>query len=163
VLKLKKAIAIALCGATFLSVNIGETADKKASATPTMVQGVTIPQVLMNPNENANYVLIWHHFDSGYYIDLSSIVIKENDDLKWWAQNIVEINDKGAYINQFTQEFCFDETVDKSYANTRQWDKNTRKWENLNIFDTRSRYQVDARGFSLGYIYAFQGGNPVEK
>jgi hypothetical protein len=161
-LKLKKSIAIALCVSSIISIGVSSEAAKKASATPTMVQAVAVPQMNMNLDGNSNYVLVWNHIGTRFYIDLASIVVKENDDkMRWWGQNIIEVNEKGEYIGQFTQEFCYDRTMD--YNNTRQWNPDTRKWEVLDTYETNSRYQADARAYKLGYIFAFQGGNPVEK
>ena len=160
-MKLKKSIAIALCATTLVSFGVMcEASDKKASATPTRTQAVDVPQYLMNLDSNPNYVLVWHHLDTNYYIDLSSVVVKQNDDkIRWWAQNIVEIDNTGKYIKQFPREFCYDRTTD----NTRQWNYSTKSWENLFTYDTISRNQLEARAYNLGYIFAFQGGNPVEK
>ena len=154
--KVKKLLATTLLGMSLMSPMV--------SATPTMTQAVNAPQMSMNANDNTNYVLIWHHLDSSFYIDLASIVIKENDDLKWWAQNVVELDEKGNYVKQYTQEFCLDTTVKNDVdAVTRMWNKDTKKWENINSFDTRSRYQAESRGFNIGYMFAYQCGNPVEK
>lgn len=161
-MKLKKVIAIALSAATIASVGVGCEAAKKASATPTMVQAVAVPQMLMNLDGNPNYLLVWNHVGTRFYIDLSSIIVKQNDSkMRWWAQNIIEVNESGKYIGQFTQEFCYDRTMDKN--NTRQWNPDNRTWEVLDTYETNSRYQADARSYKLGYIFAFQGGNPVEK
>ena len=69
-MKLKKVIAIALSAATIASVAVGCEAAKKASATPTMVQAVAVPQMLMNLDGNANYLLVWNHVGTRFYIDL---------------------------------------------------------------------------------------------
>ena len=156
-MKLKKLIAIALCGAAIAAYN-GE-----AQATPTMVQSVHVPQELMNAEGNNNYVLVWQHLGTKFYIDLTSIVVKENDNVRWWAQNIIELDENGKYLGQFTQEFCLDMTSKKLYENTKQWNADTKQWESLNTYDTKSRNQADARAFNLGYMFAFQGGNPIEK
>lgn len=160
-MKLKKSIAIALCATTLVSFGVMcEAADKKASATPTKVAAVTVPQYPMNLDQNPNYVLVWHHLDTNYYLDLSSIIIKENDDkMRWWGQNIVEVDNNGKYIKQFLKEYCYDRTID----NTRQWNPATRQWENLFTYDTNSRNQLEVRAYNLSYMFAFQGGNPVEK
>ena len=152
----KKLVATVLCGLSLGLMNPIE-------ATPTMVQAVYAPQMSMNASDNTNYVLVWHHLDSSFYIDLASIVIKENDELKWWAQNVVELDKEGNYVKQYTQEFCLDTTVKKDVdALTRMWNPDTKKWENINTFDTKSRSQVESRGFNIGYVFAFQGGNPIE-
>lgn len=152
---MKKVLAATLLGMSLMN---------PVGATPTMVQSVHAPQMLMNVENNANYVLLWHHMDSNFYLDLSSIVVKENDDLRWWAQNVVEIDENGKYIKQYTQEFCLDTTVKKDVdAVTRQYNRDTKKWENMDSYDIRSRYQVESRGFNIGYLFAFQGGNPIEK
>lgn len=152
---MKKVLAATLLGMSLMN---------PVGATPTMVQSVHTPQMLMNVENNANYVLLWHHMDSNFYLDLSSIVVKENDDLRWWAQNVVEIDENGKYIKQYTQEFCLDTTVKKDVdAVTRQYNRDTKKWENMDSYDIRSRYQVESRGFNIGYLFAFQGGNPIEK
>lgn len=152
-MSLKKCIAITLITGSLFSASFAE-------ATPTMTQAVSVPQELMNPNDNSNYVLVWTHLGSKYYIDISSIVIKQNDaKMRWWAENIVELNKNGEYVSQFSREFCFDRTN----GNTRMWNYNTTRWENLETYDCRSTSQVEARAYNLGYIFAFQGGNPLEK
>lgn len=152
-MSLKKCIAITLITGSLFSFSPVE-------ATPTMVQSVSVPQELMNPNENPNYVLVWTHLNSKYYIDLASIVVKENDDkIRWWAENIVELNKNGEYVGQFPREYCFDRTND----NTRMWNAKMRVWETFGSYNCESLNQLDARAFNLGYLFAFQGGNPVEK
>jgi hypothetical protein len=162
-MKLKKIIAIALSAATIASVGISaEAADKKDNGRDmTMRQAVIMAQMPMNLDGNTNYLLVCNHSGIRFYIDLASIVIKEDDDkMCWWAQNIIEVNDEGKYVGQFTQEFCYDRTMDKK--NTRQWNGDNRTWEVLDTYETNSRYQADARAYKLGYIFAFQGGNPVK-
>lgn len=152
-MNIKQSIAIALVAGSIFSV-------PSAEATPTMVQSVSVPQELMNPNENPNYVLVWTHLDSKYYIDLSSIVVKENDSkIRWWAENIVELNKSGEYVGQFLKNYCFDRTND----NTRMWNTRTGVWESFGTYNCESLNQLDARAFNLGYLFAFQGGNPIEK
>lgn len=151
-MKIKKCITIALVAGSIFSVNFAE-------ATPTNCQTVSVPQELMNPNENPNYLLVWTHLGSKYYIDLASIIVKQNDDkISWWAENIVELNKNNEYKNQFAYEFCYDKTTQI----TEVWNSEARKWEYLNTFDRRSQNQLEARAYNLGYIFAFQGGNPVE-
>lgn len=129
-------------------------------ATPTMTQAVSIPQELMNPNENSNYLLVWSNLGSKFYLDLSSIIIKENDDkIRWWAVNVVELNKKGEYVRQFPREFCYDRTTDK----TKVWDYNAKEWDEFFAYSTKTRTQLEARAFNLSFIFAFQGGFPLEK
>ena len=152
-MKIKNCIAVALVTGSLFSFS-------SAEATPTMTQAVIIPQEIMNPNENSNYLLVWSNLSSKFYIDLSSIIVKENDDkIRWWALNIVELNKNNAYVGQFPREFCYDRTND----HTRVWDYNAKEWEDFFAYSTKSRMQLDARAFNLSYIFAFQGGNPVEK
>lgn len=152
-MKIKNCIAVALVTGSLFSFSFAE-------ATPTMAQSVSVPQELMNPNENPNYVLVWTHLDSKYYIDLSSIVVKENDSkIRWWAENIVELNKNGEYVRQFLKNYCFDRTND----NTRMWNTRTGVWESFGTYNCESLNQLDARAFNLGYLFAFQGGNPIEK
>lgn len=152
-MNIKKCIAVALVAGSIFSIS-------SAEATPTMHQAVSVPQYTMNPNENANYVLVWSHLNSKYYIDLASIVVKENNaKMRWWAENIVELNKNNEYVNQFPREYCYDRTN----GNTRMWNYGTGRWENLETYDCRSTNQLEARSYNLGYIFAFQGGNPVEK
>lgn len=161
-MNLKKIIIAGMVGATVLSMGMNGEAAKKASATPTMTQSVTVPQMRMDLDGNTNYLLVWNRMGTRFYIDLSSIVVKQNDDkMRWWAQNIIEVNEEGKYLGQSTQEFCCDRTMDHDF--TRQWNPDNRTWEVLNPYETNSRYQNDARAYNLGYIFAFQGGNPVEK
>lgn len=151
-MKLKKCIATALVAGSIFSFNFAE-------ATPTNCQAVSVPQELMNPNENPNYLLVWTHLGSKFYLDLSSIIVKENDDkIRWWAVNVVELNKSNEYVNQFAREFCYDRTND----HTRQWDYNAKEWDDLFTFSTKTRTQLEARAFNLSYIFAFQGGNPIE-
>ena len=151
-MSLKKCIAITLITGSLFSASFAE-------ATPTMTQAVTIPQELMNPNDNPNYVLVWTHLGSKYYVDLSSIVVKQNDDkMRWWAENVVELKNN-EYVAQFPREYCYDKTT----KNTRQWNYNIGRWENINPFDTNTRVQFEVRAYNLGYLFAFQGGNPIEK
>lgn len=152
-MKIKNCIAVALVTGSLFSFSSVE-------ATPTMTQAVTVPQEVMNPSENSNYLLVWSNLGSKFYIDLSSIVVKENDDkMRWWALNIVELNKDGDYVKQFPKEFCYDRTTDK----TKVWDSGSREWDEFFAYTTKQRVQLEARAFNLSFIYAFQGGFPVER
>lgn len=152
-MKIKNYITTALVIGSIFSFSYTE-------ATPTMTQSVSIPQELMNPNENSNYLLVWSNLGSKFYIDLSSIVVKRDDDkIRWWAVNVVELNKKGEYVRQFPREFCYDRTTDK----TKMWDYNAKEWDEFFAYSTKTRIQLEARAFNLSFIFAFQGGFPLEK
>ena len=152
-MKIKNYITTALVVSSIFSFSYTE-------ATPTMTQAVSIPQELMNPNENSNYLLVWSNLGSKFYLDLSSIIIKENDDkIRWWAVNVVELNKEGEYVRQFPREFCYDRTTDK----TKMWDYNAKEWDEFFAYSTKTRIQLEARAFNLSFIFAFQGGFPLEK
>lgn len=152
-MKIKNYITTALVVGSIFSFSYAE-------AIPTMTQSVTVPQELMNPSENSNYLLVWSDLGSKFYIDLSSIVVKQNDDkIRWWAVNIVELNKNGDYVKQFPKEFCYDRTTDK----TKVWDSGSREWDEFFAYTTKQRVQLEARAFNLSFIFAFQGGFPLEK
>ena len=132
-----------------------------AYATPTNVHSVSAPQEHMNIFDNPNYILVQSHLGKGWYLDVSSIVNKSFDGEYAWSQNIVEVdivNQKvtGAYK---TQTYRYnDESMKFKYLNTKNGE-----WVDFDPFDIRERNQLDSRGFSLGFMSLFQGGNPVER
>ena len=146
---------IAVCG-TIAFGNPNTTYAEEA----TVQQRINVPQRLMNLYDNPNYVLIYENMGIGYYLDINSIVIKKNDEhMRFWAQNIIPINMKtGEYGNPSTIFYAFDR--DKEY--TERYNSDTQNWEVFQPFDCRKENQVEARAYSIGYIFAFQGGNPAK-
>lgn len=119
----------------------------------------TTTQYLMNLDENPNYVLVWSHLGIGYYLDISSIDIKQNDFKgRYWAQNLVEVNMKTNEVGKYITQFYF---YDRTTLATKKYNSSDKEWETIQTYDPREASQISSRGFSIGYMFAFQGGNPV--
>lgn len=132
-------------------------------ATPTNVSSVHPEQQLLNLNDNPNYVLVYSNVGIGYYLDIASIVIKQNDAKgRYWAQNIISVNQKtGEFSAPITQFYYYDRT-DNSDNATKMYNSSRESWEVIQPFDPRSQVQLESRGYYLGYLFAFQKGNPKE-
>lgn len=120
---------------------------------------VTKQQYILNLDNNPNYVLIYSKLGIGYYLDIQSIVVKENDSvMRWWSQAICSVNMETKQVGEYKiQSYSYDRTN----GNTNMYNYSTKSWETIETYDPRESVQVESRGFSIGYIYAFQGGYPV--
>lgn len=134
-----------------------------AFATPTNTNSVVPKQQLMNLSDNPNYVLIYSNVGIGYYLDVTSITIKQDDDKgRYWAQNVIPVNQKtGQWSNPITQFYYYDRK-DETASATKMYDTSRKEWEVIEPFDPRSTVQLECRGYYLGYLFAFQKGNPEE-
>lgn len=152
---MKKKMIISAMVAGILSFGV------HAYAMPTNVYHVFAPQEKMNIFDNPNYILVQSHMGKGWYLDVSSIINKSSNGEYAWSQNIVEVD----IVNQIvtgeykTQSYRYDDRNMKfKYLNTENGE-----WVDFDPFDIRERNQLNSRGFSLGFMSLFQGGNPVER
>lgn len=119
----------------------------------------TSTNYLMNLDDNPNYVLVYSHMGFGYYLDITSINIKQNDAKgRYWAQNLVEVNMITNEVGKNITQFYY---YDRTDGSTKKYNSSNDEWETIETYDPREAVQIESRGFSIGYLFAFQGGNPV--
>ena len=154
-MNLKKIAEIGILGAMVaVSPIVGNTAYAETSSAPK-----TNNNYLMNLDQNPNYVLVYSHLGIGYYLDISSINIKQNDAKgRYWAQILVEVNMKTNEVGKYITQFYY---YDRTDGATKKFNDSNKEWETIETYDPREAVQIESRGFSIGYLFAFQGGNPV--
>ena len=108
-----------------------------------------------NWNGDTNYLLLYAQGGDAWYLDKSSIVVKQDlydgtDIDRVWAENIVMVRESsGEYENTRTYWFR-DRSGDTMYTtNPRD------KWSRFDTSDRAGYMQVTVRGFTTGWYYAF--------
>lgn len=108
-------------------------------------------------NGDINYPLVYGHMGMGFYLDKSSITIKENNKKTGsviFAENIVQFNiDKNEFGKTYT--IWFNEPVDRKEFNVAYVSNDGENWRKFYVNDTHGYNMSTRNSFLLGWKSIF--------
>jgi hypothetical protein len=108
-------------------------------------------------NGDTNYVLVYGHQGVSWYLDKSSVVIKQSDrQANAFACNIVIVDTNGNISG--TKTYWYDEPCQRDNYNEACYSVNGTDWKVFNVNDTAGYMQVVVNGFKTGWKAAFGSG-----
>ena len=104
-----------------------------------------------------NYILVYGHMDVAWYLDKSSVVVKQNDkNAHAFAQNIVIVDPTGKITK--TKTYWYYQAVKRDNYNEALFSEDGEKWKSFDVNSEFGFMQVVVNGFKTGWSVAFGCG-----
>jgi hypothetical protein len=121
---------------------------------------VNMPQVQAYEqylNGDTNYVIVYGHQGMSWYLDKSSVVVKESDQkANSFACNIVVVDVNGNITA--TKTYWYYEPCQRDNFNEAYCSNDGKSWNAFNVNDYAGSAQVVVNGFKTGWRAAFGSG-----